>query len=107
MNVGLRQQQRHISSRNAIIISLSLLPFHFSSSLCKFNFRSVKHKFSHPPNKFWDKGKRRKDMHEEQKIKKRRQFSQPFQSILFLPDLVALVLVADGQQVQQDLIEVA
>lgn len=27
--------------------------------------------------------------------------------ILFLPDLVALVLVADGQQVQQDLIEVA
>ena len=29
------------------------------------------------------------------------------ESVLFLPDLVAFVLVADGQQVQQDLVEVA
>lgn len=28
-------------------------------------------------------------------------------STLYLPDLVAFVLVADGQQIQQDLIEVA
>lgn len=41
---GLRQQQRHIPSWNAVIISLSLLPSFpfFFSSLCKFSSCSAK-----------------------------------------------------------------
>ena len=94
--VGARQQQCHISSRNAMIISLSLLPslsfFVSFHPLHKFNSCSVKQTSSHPP-KMEKEGRRAED--------------NSTQSTLFLPDLVALVLVADGQQVQQDLIEVA
>lgn len=41
---GLRQQQRHIPSWNAVIISFSLLPSFplLFSSLCKFNSTSAK-----------------------------------------------------------------
>lgn len=103
-----------------MIISLSLLPsLSVPLQLSLFNSCSVKQKFSHPPKKFRGDGKRRNRERRRKKelfarrseknsrFKKKKTSQTTIQCVLFLPDLVALVLVADGQQVQQDLIEVA
>lgn len=98
---------------------LSSSPFLFSSpSLCKFHSCSVKQ--VSPFAFFWQKEKpvllKQKQKQKKNETKpsawgseksRRRHVSKTIRFIFFLPYLVALVLVADGQQIQQDFIEVA
>lgn len=80
------------------LISPSPFPFFFSS-LCKFSSCSAK------PFRFFLSQKKQKLITGRWPDAQRRR--RPAKSSQFLPYLVALVLVADGQQIQQNLVKVA
>lgn len=66
----------------------------------EFNSCSAEQKFSSLTQKLTLKKRK-------EKLAQRREKKGAAQSILFLPDLIAFVLVADGHQVQEDLVEVS
>lgn len=101
--VEVRQRQRHISGRNVMIISLSPLPaFILFLDLFASLILNLAQKCRQPSKTARVKSKKgNKEMRRisgENKEEKSADDS---------PDLVAFILVADWQQVQQDLIEVA
>lgn len=88
--VGLRQQRRHISGRNAVIILLSLLPLSFFSCISALVQVSLSNTEVHPLSEYTQEKRRRKEKNKvegSERFRRLKRVSQPPSSYLILSPL--------------------